>query len=311
MERSVVAIGNFDGVHLGHQALLREAVALAGDPVLAGVADEACGPLPVIVVTFWPHPLSVVAPARLPRLLGDLPSRIELLRAGGAHEVRVVPFTRPVADESPQAFVESVLSPLRPAVVVVGENFRFGRGAEGTPGGLAELGRGRFAVRPIGLVSVRGRTVSSSAVRAELAGGDVAGAAAMLGRFPQVSGVVQVGDQRGRAMGFPTANLSPPPGLAYPADGVYAGWLTRLDDPRRVGLPAAISVGANVTFDGDDTRVEAYVLDRDDLELYGSQIRLDFVQRLRGMVKFDGADALVAQVRADVGATRLALGQAV
>ena len=305
MPPAIVVIGNFDGVHRGHRALLREAVRLSADPAFV----TGPSPLPVVVVTFWPHPVSVVDPARAPALLVDLPTRLELLRAGGAHEVRVVPFSRQLADQSPPTFVEGLIAPLHPAVVVVGENFRFGRQARGTPDTLARLGEGRFAVRPIGLVGVDGRTVSSTAIREDLARGDVAGAAAMLGRWFAVRGVVQMGDQRGRGLGFPTANLSVPAGLAVPRDGVYAGWLTRADEPGPP-LPAAISVGANPTFDGHDRRVEAHVLDRDDLELYGVDVRLELAARLRDMVRFDGVDALVAQMRRDVAATRAMLGPA-
>jgi len=306
VESSVVAIGTFDGVHLGHQALLREAVRLATG---SGAGEAFAAPLPVVVVTFWPHPLRVLAPRKAPPLLCDLHDRLALLRAAGAEQVRVVPFTRELAQWEPATFVEAILDPLRPRLVVVGENFRFGREAAGTPELLAALGGGRFTTHPIGLVTRQGHTVSSSAIREALGRGDVERAGDWLGRPFRVRGVVQVGDQRGRSLGFPTANLPVPPGVARPADGVYAGWLTRPDEPG-APLPAAISVGTNPTFDGHEVRVEAHVLDRDDLELYGVEVAVDFTARLRGMVRFDGVGALVAQLRDDVAGTRRALGLA-
>ena len=304
MESSVVVIGTFDGVHLGHQALLREAVRLASN-----AEPGTARPLPIIVVTFWPHPLRVLAPRKAPPLLCDLHDRLALLRTAGAHQVRVVPFTRDLAQWEPAAFVEAILDPLDPRLVIVGENFRFGRDAAGTPDLLAAIGGGRFTTYPIGLVSRQGHTVSSSAIREALGRGKVERAAEWLGRDHRVKGVVQVGDQRGRSLGFPTANLPVPPEVARPADGVYAGWLTRADEPGR-RYPAAISVGTNPTFHGHEVRVEAHVLGRDDLDLYGVEIAVDFTTRLRGMVRFDGVDALVAQLRDDVAASRRALGLA-
>ncbi|MCL2316834.1 MAG: bifunctional riboflavin kinase/FAD synthetase [Actinomycetia bacterium] len=297
MARTLVVIGNFDGVHVGHRALLREALA---------AGSQAVGDPRLVVVTFWPHPLRIVAPRHAPRLLDDLTTRIELLKAAGAHEVRVVPFSPHVADWTPETFVASVIAPLDPTVVMVGENFRFGRRAEGTPDTLRTLGAGRFDVCPLPLVRYGDAAVCSTAIRSALADGDLAGANAMLGRPFRLRGVVQMGDQRGRALGFPTANLPVTPEFAVPADGVYAGWLTRIDEQGR-RLPAAINVGSNPTFDGCDSRVEAYVLDHDDLELYGVEVAVDFASRLRGMVRFDGVDALVAQVRRDVADTRAAL----
>ena len=221
MRRSVVAIGNFDGVHTGHQQLLRTAVEHAQE---LGTERE---PLQVIVVTFWPHPMSVVAPGHQPLLLTSLSDRIDLLRRYGADEVRVVQFTRDVAAWSPQKFVDTILGPLNPAVVVVGENFTFGNRAAGTPQMMREFGKGRFDVDIIHLVSIDSERTCSSFVRSALATGDVAAAARHLGRLFRLSGVVVVGDQRGRELGFPTANLPVAADLATPADGVYAGWLRR------------------------------------------------------------------------------------
>lgn len=288
---SIVAIGNFDGVHNGHREVIRDAQALA--PAL-----------PVVVVTFWPHPMSVLRPDSAPKLLTGLEQRIELLRAAGAREVRVVNFTRDVSRWSPAEFVERVLLPLNPRYIVVGENFRFGYKAAGTIETLRELSEDRYRVWSVPLVRVDDENTCSTLVRHALEEGDVALAARQLGRPFTVSGVVVLGDQRGRELGFPTANLVVPDQQMVPADGVYAGWLTRLDDPSRTPLPAAISVGTNPTFDGEERRVETYVLDRTDLELYGVAIAVDFVERLRGQVRFTGIDGLIAQMNDDVARTR-------
>lgn len=296
MTESVVVIGNFDGVHSGHQKVLAEA---------ARDTDH-----PLIVVTFWPHPVTVLRPEKAPKLLSSLRGRIELLKQAGAHEVRVIRFTDEVADMSPEEFVHRFLLPLNPVRVVVGENFRFGRHASGDVGTLAELGEGHFEVRPLPLSMIDQEISCSTAIRSLLAEGDVATAAQHLGRPFRFRGVVVVGDQRGRELGFPTANLSVSREMIVPADGVYAGWVTNLDDLGSAPMPAAISVGTNPTFDGVDHRVESYVLDRTDLELYGSEIAVDFIERLRGQVRFDGIDALIEQMGKDVEATRRALAQA-
>ena len=291
---TVVAIGNFDGVHLGHREVL--------------AAARATRPgAPLVAVTFWPHPMVVLRPDAAPELLCDLAERIELLRHAGADEVRVVEFTRRVADWSPQEFVEHVLAPLHPATVVVGENFRFGRRALGTVDTLRELGAGTFEVVVLPLVSDVA-VLSSSRVRHALAVGDVEAAAGVLGRPFRYTGIVVMGDQRGRTLGYPTANLTVPEGHACPADGVYAGWLTCLEKADAEPMPAAISVGTNPTFDGVERRVETYVLDRTDLELYGCRIGVDFITRLRGQVKFDSMDDLIVQMDADVAAAHEVLG---
>lgn len=294
MNQTVVAIGNFDGVHLGHRDLL------------AFAATRAPG-LRVVAVTFWPHPISVLRPDRPPELLCGLEARIDLLKKAGAHEVRVVEFTERVAQWSPEHFVEQVLIPLDPKVVVVGENFAFGHRAAGNVDTLTELSHGRYEVAVVPLLAAD-EVYSSSRVRALLGDGDVAGAAEILGRPFRFSGIVVMGDQRGRRLGFPTANLAVPRGQACPADGVYAGYVTRLDDPEAPRWPAAISVGTNPTFDGDERRVESYVLDRTDLELYGVPVGVDFIARIRSQVKFESLDALIAQLDDDVRQTRERLG---
>ena len=291
---TVVAIGNFDGVHSGHRRVLAEA--------------RAARPgLPVVAVTFWPHPMLILRPDAAPELLCDLPERIELLRAAGADEVRVVEFTRRVAEWTPEEFVERVLLPLHPSAIVVGENFRFGHKAAGTVDTLRELGAGLFEVKVLPLMS-DASAYSSSRIRRALDDGDVEAATEILGRPFRYTGIVVMGDQRGRTLGYPTANLTVPETHACPADGVYAGWLTCLDKPGAERMAAAISVGTNPTFDGVERRVETYVLDRTDLELYGCRIGVDFVTRLRGQVKFPALDDLIVQMDADVFAARQVLG---
>lgn len=287
---AVVAIGNFDGVHLGHREVLAAARALK-----PGV--------PLVAVTFWPHPMVVLRPDAAPELLCDLQERIDLLRQAGADEVRVVEFTRRVADWSPEEFYDHVLAPLHPVAVVVGENFRFGRGAVGTAETLRELGSGSFDVLSHPLVS-DSSVFSSSRVRSLLDEGDVDSAARILGRPFRFTGIVVMGDQRGRTLGFPTANLTVPSGHACPQDGVYAGWLTCLEQPGAAPMAAAISVGTNPTFDGVERRVETYVLDVEDLELYGCRIGVDFAACLRGQKKFNSLEELIAQMTSDVAATR-------
>src|SRR5215213_250261 len=288
---SVVVIGNFDGVHRGHTALIRAARTAEPDARL-------------VAVTFWPHPMTVVRPDQAPPLLTSLSRREELLRAAGVEEVVVVKFTPEVAGWSPAQFVDAVLRPLRPRRIVVGENFRFGFRASGDVHTLAELGRDSFEVLALPLVSDGTQPSSSTAIRHAVAEGDF-GRVRELSDSPfRVSGVVVRGDQRGRELGYPTANVPIQAGMAVPADGVYAGWLTRLDQPDAPRWPAAISVGTNPTFNGVERRVEAYVLDRDDLELYGVEVAIDFYARLRGQVKYEGMEALIKQMHADVEQAR-------
>jgi len=303
----VVVIGNFDGVHPGHQQVL-------------AAAREAEPGAPLVVVTFWPHPMAVIRPDGAPKLLTNLEDRVALLRRAGADEVRVLEFTRELSQQSPEQFVEQHLLPLDPVRIVVGENFRFGHRASGTVGTLADLGRGRFEVTGLPLVHVGDEETCSSAVREALEAGDVRHATELLGRPFRFRGSVSHGDKRGRELGFPTANLPVPKEYACPADGVYAGWVTRLDGLDAHGAPlpdgqeaptwpAAISVGSNPTFDGHDRRVESFVLDRDDLELYDAPIAVDFCARIRGQVKFTGIEALIEQMDADVAAVRTALAE--
>jgi riboflavin kinase / FMN adenylyltransferase len=298
---SVAVVGVFDGVHRGHQAIIARAHEAA-----------SAGGLPTVVVTFDPHPITIVRPdLPPPDQLVTLERRIELLHESGADAVCVVPFTRELAGTEPDVFVSDVLvGGLRARRVVVGADFRFGHRAAGNVALLAELGeRLGFTVDAVPLVpGARGADQpdldnpwSSTVVRRHLADGDVSGAEQILGRPHRVEGVVVHGDHRGRELGFPTANLDVRPFSAVPADGVYSGWLVRKGGET---FPAAISIGTNPTFDGSARRVEAYVLDRDDLDLYGEQVAVDFARRLRGMERFDSVGALVEQMDRDVADAR-------
>jgi riboflavin kinase/FMN adenylyltransferase len=294
---TVVTIGNFDGVHLGHRHVIETARGLATDR----------GSLPVVAVTFDPHPMAVIAPDRVPARLSSLDDRIDQLGAAGVDCVLVLSFTPVLAKVSAEDFVNDVvLDKLHAEAVVVGENFRFGYRALGDLALLTALGE-RRGVTVVGLPldGSDGQSWSSSYIRRCLAEGDVEAAASALGRPFPIRGYVVKGDQRGRELGYPTANV--PVSIthtAVPSDGVYAGWLRRLDDPAAPYLPAAISVGTNPTFAGRDRRVESYVLDRTDLELYGVGVEVLFVKRLRGMVTFDSIDDLVEQMKTDVDQAR-------
>ena len=298
--RTVVTIGNFDGVHRGHRVILDRA---------REAADALGADVPVVVVTFDPHPMVVLRPDKAPAALTTIEQRVSLLAESGAEHVLVLPFDREMAAWSPEEFVRRVLvDALHAAAVVVGANFRFGHRASGDVDTLRRLGpEPGFTVDPLDLAGGE-PPWSSSVVRQALARGDVEAAAAVLGRPHTVEGVVVEGNHRGRELGYPTANVPTSGMVAVPADGVYAGTLQRLDDPAAPVWPAAVSVGTNPTFDGVDRRVESYVLDRDDLELYGVPVRVGFRAHLRGQVRFDGVDALVSQMADDVERSRTALG---
>jgi riboflavin kinase / FMN adenylyltransferase len=293
----VATIGVFDGVHRGHQRVVARAEQVAKERNL-----------PLVVITFDPHPDEVIRPGSHPPFLTTPRRQAELLAGMGADAVFVLPFSVEFSQLSPDEFVRIVLSDrLHAAAVVVGEDFRFGRKAAGDVPLLAQLGeKYDFTAEGVPLLTADGITMSSTYIRARLAAGDVAGAAAVLGRPHRVEGVVVRGHMRGRALGFPTANLEVPSHTATPADGVYAGALISLDldGAELTRWPAAISVGTNPTFDGTDRTVEAYALDRDDLDLYGTHAAIEFTARLRGNTKFDSVAALIAQVRKDVEAAR-------
>src|SRR5215469_2268402 len=299
--RSVVTIGVFDGVHRGHQWIVARAVESA--------AEQG---LPAVVITFDPHPDEVVRPGTHPPLLATPRRERELLAGLGVDAVLIIRFTLEFSQLGPDEFVRAVLvDRLHAARVVVGENFRFGHKAAGDVELLAELGeKYDFTTDGVPLAAENGVTFSSTGIRAKLAEGDVTGAAHDLGRPHRVEGVVVRGHMRGRALGFPTANLETPPHTAIPADGIYAGWLARLDGEgaELERWPAAISVGTNPTFEGQDRTVEAYALDRDDLDLYGEHVAVDFAAWLRDTVKFDSVDDLVVQMHADVDKARRIVG---
>lgn len=302
LERSVVTIGNFDGVHRGHRSVL---AAMVDDARASGSTSVA--------VTFDPHPAQVHRPESAPPLITGLEDRLELLAETGLDAVLVVPYTLEFAAQEPAEFVRRYLvDALRAAVVVIGRDVRFGRGNAGDLATMVALGLEHgFEVQVI--ADVHGgpdprRRWSSTWVRELLVAGDVTGAAEILGRPHRVRGLVVHGDARGRLLGFPTANLGHVQGM-IPADGVYAGWLrcTRDVDGAAVEdtrLPAAISIGTNPTFDGDGRRVEAYVLDRTDLELYDTEVLVEFAAMLRPTLRFESVDALIAQMHDDVARTR-------
>jgi riboflavin kinase/FMN adenylyltransferase len=236
-----------------------------------------------------------------------------LLAELGVDAVCVVQFTLEFSKLSPDEFVQTVLiDRLHTELAVVGDNFTFGHKAAGDVALLTELGeKYDFAAEGVPLLAEDGVTISSTEIRAKLAEGDVVGAAYDLGRPHRVEGVVVRGHERGRSLGFPTANLETLPHTATPADGIYAGWLSQLepDDGAEVARwPAAISVGTNPTFDGRERTVEAYALDRDDLDLYGRHMAVDFTERLRPTLRFESVDALVEQMHVDVDQCRRLLG---
>ncbi|MGV1010073.1 MAG: bifunctional riboflavin kinase/FAD synthetase [Dermatophilaceae bacterium] len=301
---SVVTLGNFDGVHRGHRAVLTTVVAHATASDLMSIA-----------VTFDPHPIAVLRPDLAPPMVASLRQRIALLDATGLDAVLVAEFTKEFAAQTPEEFVRTMfVGALGAAVVVVGEDTRFGARNSGSVDTLKELGE-QLGFEVIVLKDIgEGGRWSSSRARELVASGDVRAAAEVLGRPHRVDGLVVHGDHRGRTLGFPTANLGGDIDGMVPADGVYAGWLTRLDLPAgsfdRV-LPAAISIGTNPTFHGIGRRVEGYVLDRTDLDLYGERIAYEFVSRLRPTLTFDGIEPLVEQMNADVSECRSVLGQIV
>jgi riboflavin kinase / FMN adenylyltransferase len=293
----VATIGVFDGVHRGHQHIIGRAVEVAAERGL-----------PAVVITFDPHPDEVIRPGSHPPYLTSYRRQAELIADLGAAAMCVLPFTVEFSRLTPDEFVHAVISErLHAAAVVVGDNFRFGHKAVGDVPMLAQLGeKYNFTAEGVPLLAADGVTVSSTYIRQRLSLGDVAAAAVVLGRPHRVEGTVVRGHQRGRALGFPTANVESPARAAIPGDGVYAGWLTALDldGTETERWPAAISVGTNPTFGEGARTVEAYALDRDDLDLYGVHAAIDFTAHLRGNVRFDSVDDLIAQMHADVAQAR-------
>ncbi|EGD55728.1 bifunctional riboflavin kinase/FMN adenylyltransferase [Gordonia neofelifaecis NRRL B-59395] len=301
----MVTIGVFDGIHRGHAQLIAAATKAAAE---RGV--------PSVLMTFDPHPSSVVRSGAYPPQLSTLRRRAELAEELGIDVFCVIPFSPTLSAQSPEDFVHSVLvEELHAAEVVVGDNFTFGHKALGDVPRLRELGeRFGFEVTAIKLFGEHAVTYSSTYIRSCVAAGDVELAAEALGRPHRVEGVVVHGERRGRDLGFPTANVAPPEHTAIPGDGVYAAWFTVLDsatEPEGITIgaryPAAVSVGTNPTFSGRVRTVEAYVLDVS-ADFYGQHVAVDFVSRLRGMEPFDSIDALIAEMNNDVERTRTLLG---
>jgi riboflavin kinase/FMN adenylyltransferase len=268
-----VAIGSFDGVHLGHRRVLEAAQAQGGTTT---------------VVTFWPHPRLVLG--NRVDLLSSLERRLELLGEAGMDEALVVEFTPELAKLEPAEFAESLLRRIGTRTIAVGEDFRFGRGATGDVDLLRGLG---FDIRPVALLE----GVSSTVARGLLRKGDVVGAARLLGRPHEVEGTVVPGDQRGGTLGYPTANLAVPPDLLVPAFGIYAG--------AALGHRAAISIGVNPHYGGAERRVEPFLLDFEG-DLYGRRLVVELWQRLRDERSFPTEEELVAQIGRDVEQTRAA-----
>jgi riboflavin kinase/FMN adenylyltransferase len=268
-----VAIGSFDGVHRGHHRVLE--VARSAGPVAT-------------VVTFWPHPRLVLG--NRVELLSTLERRLELLDAAGMDEVLVVEFTPELARLEPAEFAESVLRRIGARTVAIGENFRFGLGASGDAGLLERLG---FEVRAVPVVD----DISATRIRALLRDGEVVAAAGLLGRPPELEGTVVLGDQRGGTLGYPTANLAVPPDLLVPAHGIYAG--------AALGQRAAISIGVNPHYGGEERRIEPHLLDFEG-DLYGRRLLIELWERLRDERAFASEEELVAQIARDVERTRAA-----
>lgn len=292
----VAAVGVFDGVHLGHQSLIR----MARDRAIErGV--------PLTAVTFDPDPMAVIPGRQAPSHLAPLSRRCQLLEQAGADTVHVLNFDEAMSRMSPEDFVRDVLVGQIGAIdVVVGPDFRYGHRAAGTVTSLEKDGQALgFDVCIAGMVGDEADRWSSTRIRAQVEAGDVEAAARGLGRPYSIDGVVVHGDHRGRELGYPTANITWDDHPAVPADGVYAGFL--LD--ASVRWPAAISVGTNPQFDGRERRVEAYALDRDDLDLYGHEVRIDFVRRLRGQLVFGSVGELMDQMAEDVAESRSLLTQ--
>ncbi len=297
---SVVTLGNFDGLHKGHRA------------VLATVVEQAAARGAVsVAVTFDPHPIAVLRPERAPQIITSLGQRLDLLSGTGLDAVLVMEFTHEFAQWTPERFVAEVfVKALGVSLVVVGEDTRFGVRNSGDVVALRRLGAEHgFDVLTLADVGNGGRW-SSSRVRELVTRGAVSGVTEILGRPHRMAGEVVHGDHRGRQLGYPTANLSQAAEGLIPADGVYAGFLIRPTLPGNHldhTLPAAISIGTNPTFGGTHRRVEAYVLDRTDLNLYGETVVVEFIERLRSTEKFDSVDALMVQMADDVKRCRALL----
>ena len=287
MQMKVLALGIFDGVHAGHQQIIKTAKHLGE----------------VTVMTFDPHPTSVVAPERTPPQLISVKDRIELLKQVGATHVEVVNFNKDFSQLSPDQFIEDVLlGRFKAEHVVIGENFNFGFKAQGSPKYLSEVGpKYGFGVSIVKLQEERGSTISSTRIRSLIIDGEIERANELLTRRFYLKGPVVHGEKRGREIGYPTANLGLSPLSTIPADGVYAGWLS-VGESR---WAAAISIGTNPTFPGVRGRqVEAYAIDEVGLDLYDQEAIIEFGFRLRDTLKFDGLAPLLEQMKKDCDQAR-------
>ena len=296
VEDTAASIGVYDGVHVGHQAVIHQ---LLSESDRLGVAPA--------VVTFDRHPALVLRPENAPKLLNSLDQKLELLEASGIEYVYLIEFSPDRAHTMPEKFVREVfVERLRVRSVVVGEDFHFGRARLGNIETLREFGQEMgFEVHAVTLMHHDEKwpePVSSTAVRRALAGGDVRTAAAMLGRYHEIRGKVVLGDRRGMTIGFPTANIPVSMAMAWPADAVYAGWYTRPDGSRYM---AAINIGRRPTFyeHAQQSLLEAHLLDFEG-DLYGEEARVEFVELLRSEHRFDGIESLVKQLRIDVALSR-------
>ncbi len=299
-ERTVVTIGAYDGVHRGHQAVIAEVRRLAAQ---SGARSA--------VITFDRHPASVVRPESAPQLLTDLDQKLELLAATGIDATVVVHFDEAQAQEDPMSFARRVLVDcLATSGVVVGDDFHFGKGRQGNVATLRELGASAgFEVHPMALVQRTDgpdESLSSTSIRRAMAGGQVELAAELLGHPFEARGVVVQGDQRGRLLGFPTANVEVPKATCLPSDGVYAGWYIRPGGQRQA---CAINLGRRPTFyeHADHSLLEAHLLDFAG-DLYGERAKVQFTNFLRSERKFEGIDALIGQLKNDIDHARTALG---
>jgi riboflavin kinase/FMN adenylyltransferase len=301
----VLTLGNFDGVHRGHRAVL-DALVDAGHRL----------GLPAVAITFEPHPIAVLRPEQAPELIAPGAIRDDLIANSGVDGLLVLDFTTEFAQQTPEDFVRAVfVRGLDARCVVVGMDTRFGYRNSGDVSTLADLGE-QFGFEVVALDDVgEGERFSSTVVRAHLRAGEVGEAARILGRPHRVVGTVVHGNHRGKALGYPTANLSADSLGLVPLEGVYAGWLTRMDLPEDAHdrtMPAAISVGTNPTFETHDRRtVEAYVLDRDDLDLYDERVMVEFTAHIRPTLKFDSVDELLEAMGQDVTRCRELLSKIV
>lgn len=292
---TAVAIGKFDGLHIGHQQLLHELVEYCQD---AGLVPSA--------ITFDRHPKALLDPANCPRPLIGPKQKANLVQATGVEVLLTLPFTQELANLSPRAFIDQVIAPLSAQMIFVGQGFRFGSHGSGNIDALRELGtQFGFRVREVANVEVAGRKISSTDLREILDAGKVEVASMLLGRNHQVTGVVEHGRKLGRTLGFPTANISRSAEGYLPGDGVYAGYLCA----DGIRYPAAHSVGTNDTVGEVPKILESHVIGRTDLDLYDLEVTCEFVAQVRGWVKFSSLEELIAQIAVDVEKASEILGE--